>query len=200
MNTAIAPDTATLVSTGRLDIDDLAPAFSAEDLFGSPVDLESYRGSPVLLSFFRNSACALCNLRVHELIARYPDYHAGGLEVLVVFESTADSLRTYVGKQDAPFSIIADPNAELYALYGVESSEDKVAATMSMPDTVEVIGQAAAAGFELIQDPDANFLRMPADILIGADGTIIAAHYASFVWDHLPFATVEAALQVTAER
>ena len=198
MNTTIALDNDTLAA-GPLAVGDTAPTFSADDLFGERVDIRTYRGSPVLLSFFRNAACALCNLRVHGLIERYPRYHAAGLEVVAVFESTAEALREYVGKQDAPFPIIADPTADLYARYSVETSETKVAATMSMPETAEVIGHAAAAGFELIQEPDTNFLRMPADFLIGADGTIIAAHYASVVWDHLPFATIESVLGIATD-
>ena len=173
-----------------------APEFDAVDLFDQPVTLTSYRGRPVLLSFFRNAACALCNLRVRQLIQRFPALQAQGLEVVVVFESSADALRQYVGRQDAPFPIVADPTAALYDLYQVESSEEKVATTMAMAATAAVIGEAADNGFELVPEADANFLRMPADFFIDRDGTIRKAHYADFVWDHLPFETVEALLGI----
>ena len=168
-----------------------APVFRTMDLFGNPVDLTAYRGAPVLLSFFRNAACALCNLRVHQLIERYPDFRSAGLEVIAIFESPDDSMQQYVGKQDAPFAIVADPKAELYALYGVECSEAKIAATMAMPATQQVIESAAARGFQLTEEPGSNFLRMPADFLIGADGIVLEAHYAEYVWDHLPLARIE---------
>src|SRR5262245_18619131 len=92
----------------------LAPLFQAVDLFGNAVDLAAYRGKPLLLSFFRNAACALCNLRVHNLIERYATYQRAGLEMMAIFESPAASMLQYVGKQDAPFPIIADPDAQLY--------------------------------------------------------------------------------------
>ena len=168
-----------------------APLFQAADIFGRTVDLAAYRSTPVLLSFFRNAACAVCNLRVHHLITHYPDYRSAGLQVVAIFESPRESMLQYVGKQDAPFPIIADPEARLYTLYGVESSEEKIAATMAMPGTLQVIGAAAAQGFQLTEEAGSNFLRMPADFFIGADGMVLDAHYADYVWDHMPFARIE---------
>src|SRR5215212_3426158 len=173
-----------------------APVFHAVDLFGNSVDLDAYRGTPLLLSFFRNAACALCNLRVHQLIERYADLQRAGLAIVAIFESPAESMRQYVGKQDAPFPIIADPQAQLYTLYGVESSEAKIAATMGMSATQQVIGAAAAQGFQLTEEAGSNFLRMPADFFIGADGVVLEAHYADYVWDHLPFARIEELLGI----
>ena len=169
----------------------LAPAFQVEDVFGNPISLDDYAEKRLLLSFFRNAACAICNLRVHELIERYPAYHRSGLEILAVFESPRENILLYVGRQDAPFPIVADPQAQLYALYGVEASEAKVAKTMSMPETQATIGAAAAQGFVLTPEADSNFNRMPADFLIGPDLIVQRAHYAEYVMDHLPFETIE---------
>jgi thioredoxin-dependent peroxiredoxin len=173
-----------------------APTFHALDLFGNSVDLAAYQGKPLLLSFFRNAACALCNLRVHALIERYADYHRAGLEIVAIFESPAESMRDYVGKQDAPFPLIADPAAHLYTLYGVESSEAQIATTMAMPATQAVIASAAAQAFQLTEEPGSNFLRMPADFFIGSDGRVLDAHYATYVWDHMPFERIEELLDV----
>jgi thioredoxin-dependent peroxiredoxin len=168
-----------------------APIFHVEDLFGDPINLNDYMGKRLLLSFFRNAACAICNLRVHELIKRYPAYRRGGLEIVAVFESPRASMLEYVGKQDAPFPLIADPLAQLYALYGVETSEDKVAKTMSMPETQATIQAAAARGFVLTHEAGSNFNRMPAEFLIGPDLIVQHAHYAEYVMDHLPFEAIE---------
>src|SRR4051812_44414312 len=92
----------------KLTVDMVAPGFETEDVFGKPVSLKSYAGKLLLLSFFRNGACAICNLQVHQLIQRYPDYHRQGLEIVTVFESPRESVLTHVTKQSAPFPIIAD--------------------------------------------------------------------------------------------
>jgi thioredoxin-dependent peroxiredoxin len=168
-----------------------APHFRVEDIFGSPIELSDYAGKSLLLSFFRNAACAICNLRVHQLIQRYPAYRQAGLAILAVFESPRDSILQYVGRQDAPFPIAADPQARLYALYGVETSESKVAKTMTMPETQETILAAAAQGFVLTPEAGSNFNRMPADFLIGPDLIVQRAHYAEYVMDHLPVETIE---------
>jgi len=148
-------------------------------------------GNPLLLSFYRNGACALCNLQVHKLIERYPAYRRQGLAVLAVFESSRESILQYVGKQDAPFPIIADPRGHLYARYGVENSDEKVQASMKNPVVADVVKEAAASGFVLTAEEGSNFFRMTADFLIAPDQKVVAAHYAEYVGDHLPFAIIE---------
>lgn len=176
----------------------LAPLFHTEDINGHPIALEDYAGQTVLLSFFRNAACAICNLRVHQLITRWADYQRRGLTILVVFESPRERLLESVAEQAAPFPIIADPRAELYALYGVESSEEKVARTMQRPDLQATILEAAEHGFQLTHEAGSNFNRMPADFLIGPDLIVRKAHYAEYVMDHLPFAAIEDELGLLA--
>ena len=168
-----------------------APHFTAQDLFGNTIDLSTLLGKPVLLSFFRNAACALCNLRVHHMIRQYPGYTQLGLIMIAVFESPREPMLAYVGRQDAPFPLLADPEARLYNLYGVETSAAKLAQTMAMPETAATVQAAAALGFPLIRETDSNFERMPADFLIGPDGLLLQAHYANQITDHLPFAVIE---------
>ncbi len=168
-----------------------APHFTREDIFGRPVDLRDAEGGTTLLSFFRNAACAICNLRIHQLIERYPNYQQRGLRIVAVFESAHERLLETVAKQEAPFPIIADPQAELYTLYGVESSADKVAMTMTMPETQEVVKLAASHGFVLTKEEGSNFARMPADFLLAYDLRVLDAHYADFVMDHMPFERIE---------
>lgn len=177
----------------------MAPEFEVKDVFGEAIRLENYQGKKLLLAFFRFSACALCNLRVHQLIEHYADWKAQGLELVAVFESPQENILQYVGKQDAPFPIIADPKATLYDLYGVETSEEKVAATMSRPDVQAKVGEAAEAGFALTKEEGSNFFRMPAEFLIGPDARVMLAHYSQFVYDHLPFEVIEEAAEMKSK-
>lgn len=181
-----------------LSVGETAPHFRAEDLFGSIIDLNDYTGKRLLLAFFRNAACALCNLRVHELIQHYPDLHNHGLHILAVFESPRENLLQYVGKQDAPFPIIPDPEAWLYTLYGVETSEAKVQASMQHPATQGRVQTAASAGFHLTPEAGSNFNRIPAEFLIDSDGRIRHAFYANIVGDHLSIETLAAFANGTA--
>lgn len=178
--------------TGVIKSGMTAPDFVVEDIFGGRVQLNSSRGRKVLLAFFRNSACAVCNLRVHQLIQRWPEWQESGLSIIAVFESPIDSMKNHVGKQDTPFSLIADPQAQLYKLYGVEVSEEKMKNTMDHADTQEVIADAAAHGFILQHEEGSNFHRMPAEFLINSNGIIHQAHYSEIVFEHLPLEIIDA--------
>jgi peroxiredoxin len=168
-----------------------APQFTAEDAFGHQIDLSAYAGRPVLLSFLRNGACAVCNLRVHKLIQQYPIYHAQGLEMVAIFESPRTSIVQYVGQQDAPFPIIPDPQATLYDLYGVESDEAKVMGNLNTPMQETLIAEADSLGFKLQREAGSNFFRLPADFLICPDQTIETAFYSEIVGEHLTFEHIE---------
>jgi thioredoxin-dependent peroxiredoxin len=174
-----------------------APAFTTRDSFDQPVQLEDFAGKWLLLSFFRNGACAICNLRVQRLIQRHPTLQRHGLEIVTVFESPVSSIRQYVGKQAAPFPIIPDPEARLYTLYGVETSPEKTQATMQRPETPQVIQDAATRGFALTPEEGSNFHRLPADFLVGPDSIVRIAHYAQYVYDHLEFDALERAVTST---
>lgn len=168
-----------------------APVFATADINGNSAALESYRGRKVLLSFFRFSACALCNLRVRQFIDRYPQWHSQGLEVIAVFESPLANMQTYVGAQNAPFALIADPEAALYDLYGIETSEEKVQATLADAGTKAHIAAAAAAGFKLTPEEGSNFHRIPAEFIIDANGIVKVAHYNRLITDHLDLAEID---------
>jgi thioredoxin-dependent peroxiredoxin len=172
----------------------IAPTFQTQDVFEKPVTVGKAQHW-TLLSFLRNGACAICNLRIHELISKYPELQELGLEVIAVFESPVDSIRTNVTKQNVPFTLLSDPEAKLYDLYQVETSQEKVALTMQMPETQVVIAQAASIGYPLTPEENSNFYRIPADFLIDPEGNLRIAHYANHLTDHLSFAAIGAALR-----
>ncbi len=181
-------------TTTKLMVGMSAPAFKSVDLFDNPIDLEDFKGRWLLLSFYRNAACALCNLRVHELIGKHAAYKDVGLDMLAIFESPRANLQQYVGKQDAPFPIVGDPQAQIYDAYGIETSESKVKATMAAAEGQARVKAAADAGYALTQEEGSNFYRMPADFLIDPDGIIREAFYSELVGQHLNLELVDAHL------
>jgi len=168
-----------------------APAFAMADIHGNPIVLKDYQDRKLLLSFFRFSACALCNLRVHQLIGRFPAWQRQGMDIIAFFESPVPNMKQYVGAQAAPFPLIADPMALVYDLYGVETSEENVQATLADPGTKDVIAQAAAAGFKLTPEEGSNFHRIPAEFIIDEQGIVQVAHYNRLITDHLELASID---------
>ncbi|CAG7622999.1 Putative peroxiredoxin [Paenibacillus solanacearum] len=175
----------------RLSPGDIAPDFVFTGIDGTSVRLSDLRGKKVLVAFFRNAACALCNLRVRHFIRRYDAWQRLDLDVVAVFESPADSLSRHVGRQEAPFPLIGDPEARLYALYGVEVSEAKVQATIADAATKTFVAQAEAEGFALTPEAGSNMNRIPAEFLIDENGIVAVAHYGRLVTDHLPLDAID---------
>lgn len=175
----------------RLSAGMIAPPFETEDIFGNPISLEAYQGKGLMLSFFRNSLCAMCNLRVHHLIQKQPQYQYAGLEMVVVFESPKASVVQNVAKQNVPFPIIADPDATLYDLYSVESSQEKVMAPVDMDWRSGLIQEAEAIGYPLTREEGSNFFRLPAEFLIGPDGRIHSAFYTDVIGTHMAFDEID---------
>lgn len=172
----------------RLKAGDAAPDFTWPDTEGKTVSLSDLRGGPVLLSFYRYASCPFCNLRIHELARRAAQYGALGLEMLAVFQSPAEKIREYVGRQDPAFPILPDPARVLYRLYGVESSWLGMAKAFA--SRVPEIARAVGKGF-LPGSMEGEAHRLPADFLIGRDGSIAIAYYGKDIGDHLPLVELD---------
>ena len=181
----------------RLTSGSPAPVFRVTDVFGTSRALSDYRGKRLLISFFRYSQCAICNLRVHHMIELYQEFRSRGLEMLAVFESPRDNVVSNVNKQNVPFALVADPEARLYELFGVENSQEKVTAPPPDPERLQAqIAEANALGYPLQREEGGNFFRMPADFVIGPTGLLEAAFYSEAIGAHLPWDQVEGLLAV----
>ena len=170
----------------RVKSGESAKPFRVEDIHGQSQSLQNYIDKKLLLAFFRYAACPLCNLRVHQLIQAYPSLKSKGVDILAFFESPKDKILKYVGTQDVPFPIVADPDREIYKLYGVESS---VVGMMKGLLRVSDFSEAAAKKL-MFFDPHNDIALIPADFLIQPDLTIHTAYYGKDIGDHLDLATI----------
>lgn len=168
-----------------------APTFDVMDVLGNRICLANFADKKILLSFFRYGSCAMCNLQVHKLIGRYDEYRKQGMEIIAVFESPTENIIPFAGKQNPPFPLIADPQARLYDLYGVESSPEAVERAQTNSAMQEYVKAASELGYELKMEEGANFFRAPADFLIAPGLVIDTAHYTDHIFDHLPFEAID---------
>jgi peroxiredoxin len=166
-----------------------------QGLFDEEISLQTLQGRPVLLSFYRYASCPLCNLRINELIAKHPGWSARGLQMIAVFQSPRRSIEQYVGRQDAPFPIIADPGQQLYAKYGVEGHTGKFLLGITA-HPVKML-KAFARGF-LPGKIETELTMIPADFLIDKDGVIEQAYYGKDASDHIPLAVIDGFLNQSA--
>ena len=163
--------------------------FHVRDIHGTPINLANFSGKKLMISFYRYASCPLCNLRVHELIQHFPAFNAKGLAMLAFFQSPAEGIQKYVGKQEAPFPIIADPSHEIYQRYGVTSSwlGFGKAIAFKLPMAYQaVFGKGFLPG-----RMDGDKAMIPADFLITPEQTIHRAFYGSDIGDHLPIKEIQ---------
>lgn len=171
-----------------LTVDNKAPAFHVRDIRGEMVGLEQFQGKKLLVSFYRYASCPFCNLRIHTLNQKAEEYRQQGMEMIAVFQSTAQQINKYAGKEVRPFTIIADDKRELYRLYGVQTSwwGFSKAFITRLPDLLRTSLLGNLPGR---MDNELN--RMPADFLIDEAGCVKLAYYGSDIGDHLPLADLE---------
>ncbi len=166
---------------GRLAPGDRAPVFALEALQGGLVTLGQYRKGRLLLAFYRQGGCALCNPRTRDLIRLYPRLQALGVGVLLVWASPLGSLARRVGRLSPPFPLLSDPDGRVYRLYGVGYSLPGILHPRNLPVALEGV-RMPTFGPEL----EGQLLRMPAEFLLGPDLRVEVAHYARFAADFLP--------------
>lgn len=178
----------------RLVAGQKAPDFSITDIKGKTHKPEDYRGRYLLLSLYRYASCPFCNLRISQVMQRADVFKTQGLDILAVFQSPEVKIRQYVGKQHPPFSIVPDPDRTLYSTYRLETSWLGMLKAMifRMGDMMKAFGKGFGPG---TMEGEKN--RLPADFLIGPDGTIIEAYYGKDIGDHMPFETIERLLTQT---
>lgn len=88
---------------------------------GSSFDLQSLKGKPYMISFFRFAACPFCNMRMHELVKRYDEF-GEDFSIVAIFDSSIGNLTKHTKKHGAPFSVLADKSNKYYKAYGIEHS------------------------------------------------------------------------------
>ncbi|HEX7324112.1 MAG TPA: redoxin domain-containing protein [Rhodanobacteraceae bacterium] len=170
----------------RLKAGDQAPRVRLVDVEGTAHVL-GQPGSPTLLCFFGDAACAFCNVYVYDLIERYERFVSHGLHAIVLYNAAQESVWHFVSGHPRPFPVVADARAAAYRAYGVEHSAwgKLKGLVLRAPTFIKGLRMVGAAGL------NAN-TTMPADFLVDRDGRIAAAHYGVDPADHISFADVEA--------
>lgn len=131
----------------------------------------------VHLQFRRFAGCPICNVHLQSIVRRHDDISQAGVREVVVFHSTAQELRRYVG--ELPFAVIGDVDKALYAEFGVGSSPRAVLDPRAVPPALVTMvrqGYWRNRGGKPVSNmhPTGGHLGLPADFLIGSDGQVLA--------------------------
>jgi thioredoxin-dependent peroxiredoxin len=154
---------------------------------GSMFEIESVKGKPFMLSFFRFASCPFCNLRVNELVRRFDEF-GNDFTIIAVFDSPLDNLIRHAEGHKAPFPIVADEDNKYYRAYGIEHSVLGMLKGMFLRMPTLLKGMFKGYIPTTIKG---SMTTMPADFLIDREGIIQVAYYGKDEGDHLPFDVVK---------
>lgn len=169
---------------------DFAKDFTTRDIYGNRVQLKSFQGKKLLLSFYRNVVCPFCNFRVYQLSKYYSEYK-DELEMIFVFESEGKKmLQSSFHSSIAPIPMIGDAERKLYMQYGVEKITPdalKLGLSPGLKIQLEEIKKEKAIQVT-VEEKNSDII--PADFLIDENFKIIEAYYGKDVADYIPLETV----------
>ncbi|MDM0110788.1 redoxin domain-containing protein [Variovorax sp. J22R133] len=103
---------------------ELAPAFAlpAANREGM-VSLDSSRGSPFLIGFYRGLHCPFCRRQLLQLAQIQPALRAEGVETLAVINTPLDNARLYFRHRPTPVTLLCDPDCVTHRAFGVPYGE-----------------------------------------------------------------------------
>jgi peroxiredoxin len=149
-------------------------------LDGRPVDLPD--AGLVHLQFRRFAGCPVCDLHLRTFARRHDEIGAAGVRVLAVFHASAETLAPYVA--ELPFAIVPDPGKALYRTFGVEAGLRAILDPRAWRHIVRAIATSLRDRRPAPSlTPEGGRYGLPADFLVGPDGTLLASKYGEHVYD-----------------
>jgi peroxiredoxin len=170
----------------RLSVGDKFPQLKLTGVREESISIPDPGGVLTHLQFRRFAGCPVCNLHLRSISGRLEEITAAGVREVVVFHSTPAELRRY--ENDLPFTVIGDPDKELYRMFGVEASVRSILnprAWRALPAGWWYAIKTAITkrrGLVPASPTNGNF-GLPADLLIDADGRVAAVNYGEHAYD-----------------
>ncbi|WP_051365981.1 peroxiredoxin-like family protein [Hamadaea tsunoensis] len=177
----------------RLLPGDRAPELDLRTITGAPAPLPDPAGRLVHVQFRRFAGCPVCNLHLRSFVLGADRLAAIGVQEMVFFHSSVDELLEHAA--DLPLPIVADPEKRWYRRFGVEQGKRAMLDPRSWP---AILAGSARSLARLVTGrgrapklfPDGGRWGLPADFLVGPDGTVLAAHYGEHADDQWSLAEV----------
>ena len=129
--------------------------------------------------FLRYYGCTLCQYDLMQYQKDYSLLRPGKEELVVVLQSTAESIARQSGGE-FPFDIICDPEGKLYKAFEILPAEDLKMAIG--PDFADKKAKMEAAGLHH-GDYEGEERQLPAYFIVDAQGKVLTAHYSKTLTD-----------------
>ncbi len=103
-----------------LNIGDKAPDFILNNQKGEPVTLyNELKNGPVILTWYRGGWCPYCNITLHYLQERLPDFRKAGASLMALTPELPDQSLSTTEKHNLEFLVLSDVANKIGKQYGV---------------------------------------------------------------------------------
>ncbi|MDP2305234.1 MAG: hypothetical protein Q8P18_04325 [Pseudomonadota bacterium] len=157
---------------------DPAPAFRVQPIFGLPVHTG---GRPLVVLFLRSLSGGLARAAITEAEKALLRLDTAGVGMVAFTRCDLTLARDYVPRQHVLFPIVVEPDNARFDAWGVGRDRGLVRSLLGLrPDTV----RTALASLGLARGrPEGGADQLPAEFVVGADGTILYARYGRTIFD-----------------
>lgn len=113
-----------VVNSGILDkalnIGDKAPNFTLKNVLNQPVSLyNELEKGPVVLTWYRGGWCPYCNITLHYLQEKLPEFQKAGATLMALTPELPDNSLTTSEKNNLEFNVLSDVGNTIGKAYGV---------------------------------------------------------------------------------
>jgi peroxiredoxin Q/BCP len=102
-----------------LAVGEVAPTFVGTTGSGTPIDLATYRGKPLVLYFYPKANTSGCATEARGFVGGYPELQKAGISVVGVSVDTVENQRRFAETCGVPFPLVADHDKAIARQYGV---------------------------------------------------------------------------------
>jgi len=103
-----------------LNTGDMAPDFSLTNAMGQNVELsEKLKEGPVVLVWYRGGWCPYCNITLHYLQEKLPEFKAAGAQLIALTPEVPDSSLSTSEKHELQFDVLSDLGNKVAREYGI---------------------------------------------------------------------------------
>lgn len=149
-----------------LNIGDKAPNFTLKNALNKPVSLyDELKNGPVILTWYRGGWCPYCNITLHYLQEKLPEFKIQGATLLALTPELPDNSLNTSEKNNLEFTVLSDIGNTVGKSYGV------------VFELTEEVASIYQAGFGLNEKngDTSNELPLAATYVIDENGIITYA-------------------------
>lgn len=150
-----------------LNVGQKAPNFTLNNATNKPVSLyDELKNGPVILTWYRGGWCPYCNITLHYLQEKLPEFKKAGATLLALSPELPDKSLTTSEKHNLEFTVLSDIGNKVGKEFGVVYQLTAPVATM----------YEAGFGLHETNGDDSNELPLAATYVIDKNGIIQYAY------------------------